>query len=393
MANVAIVYHFFPHYRAPVMTDLVENGRHDYVLVGARESHRSMIKSWRIPGAYRFVETRAWYLGRTSRWGGPQIFLQAGLIRLALRRDLDCIVYLGNAFYPSTWISALLAKASGKRVLFWTIGWMGGEKGLKRLVRAAFYHIAHGLLLYGHDAKMKCLESGLSPDRLYVVYNSLDYERQRVIREAFREPEDTRNTRLRLFGSTAAMVVCATRLTPQRRLDLLIEALAILQARGRKVNLLLVGDGEERAALAEQAARLGVDVHFYGAEYREEVLGPLIMSADALVAPGMVGLSAMHALAYGTPVVTHADPDDQMPEYQAIRPGINGALFERDNVESLASAIENWTGCEHLSEQRRRDCYGVIERFYNPAFQRQVIERAVDGKVADDLFWLREKCA
>lgn len=392
MSRVAVVYHYFPHYRAPVMTDLVENGRHEYLLVAAREFYRSKIKSWKIPTAYPFVETRCWHFGPMSRWGGTKIFLQGGLVRLALRRDVDCIVYLGNASWPSTWISALVAKALGKRVLFWTIGWMGDEGIVKRWVRRLFYRIADGLLLYGHDAKMKCLQDGLPADSLHVVYNSLDYGAQRKVREAFRRPDDTRAIRMRLFGNAAAMVVCTTRLTAYRRLDLLLEALALLNERGHPVNLLLVGDGDERKSLEEMAARLGVTVHFYGEEYREDILGPLIMSANALVAPGMVGLSAMHSLAYGTPVVTHDDPEDQTPEYEAINPGVTGTLFEHGSIESLADAIAEWTATEDIAVEVRHRCYEVMERFYNPAFQRRVIERAVDGRAADDLFWMHESC-
>ena len=393
MARVGVVYHFFPHYRAPVMTELVERGRHEYVLVGAREFYRSRIEAWKIPSDYDFVETRCHYVGPMSRWGCPKILVQSGLVRLALRRDLDCIVYLGDAFYPSTWLSTAIAKVTGKRVLFWTIGWQGGEFGLKRWIRKTFYRIADGLLLYGHDAKMKCLRDGLSPESLHVIYNSLDYERQRVVRESFVRTEHMQMVRRRLFGNTDPVVICTSRLTAYRRLDLLLEALARMRSRGRKANLLLVGDGDERASLEAMATRLGITVKFYGPEYKEEVLGPLIMSANVLVAPGNVGLSAMHALAYGTPVVSHADPEAQVPEYEAILPGITGTLFERDNVESLADAIMVWTENEDISEKTRRNCYKVMDRFYNPTFQRRAIERAVDGDPADDLFWMREVSA
>ena len=33
----------------------------------------------------------------------------------------------------------------------------------------------------------------------------------------------------------------------------------------------------------------------------------------------------------------------------------------------------------------------MIDRFWNPEFQTQVILRAVDGEPADDLFWLRPR--
>jgi glycosyltransferase involved in cell wall biosynthesis len=42
---------------------------------------------------------------------------------------------------------------------------------------------------------------------------------------------------------------------------------------------------------------------FYGESYNERELAPLIALADVCVSPGNVGLTAIHALTYGTPVI------------------------------------------------------------------------------------------
>ena len=80
------------------------------------------------------------------------------------------------------WLAAILGRLRGKRVYFWTHGWQQHERGLKALVRNTFYRLAHGLLLYGHYAKMIGLSHGFDPDRMHVIYNSLDYDRQRAVR-------------------------------------------------------------------------------------------------------------------------------------------------------------------------------------------------------------------
>jgi glycosyltransferase involved in cell wall biosynthesis len=185
-------------------------------------------------------------------------------------------------------------------------------------------------------------------------------------------------------------VACTTRLIALRRLDLLIDALALLAGRGVRANLLLVGDGPERARLEAHARARGVRTHFEGACYDEGRIAELVMASNVVVAPGKVGLTAMHAMAYGVPVVTHGDADDQMPEWEAVVPGSTGSLFAKGDVESLAAAIEPWLRGEFPSDATRDACHAMVARFWNPTYQRRAIERAVLGRPADDLFDVRE---
>jgi glycosyltransferase involved in cell wall biosynthesis len=383
--KVAVVYHFFAHYREPVMRELLASGRYEFIAVGDREDPMGeKVRAWGGCPEERFV------YAPFRRLPYP-LGLQRGLLRLAMRRDLQGIVYLGNVFWPCTWMSAVIARATGKRVLFWTHGWTHRDRGLIRLLRRTFYRLGHGLLLYGHRAKMIGMDEGFAPERLHVIYNSLDYERQKEVRAAV-TPEDVQRRREKLFpGSQRPMVICTTRLTPVRQLDQLLEAMGLLKKEGHEVDLLLVGDGAEKANLQRQAAELDLSVHFFGACYDERIIGELVMSANVAVSPGKVGLTAMHSMVFGTPVITHNDDNDQAPEWEAIIPGRTGDLFQRDNVADLARVIKRWTGQRFPDESHRAACYAVIDRFYNPSFQRLVIERSLEGRPADDLFWLKEQ--
>lgn len=377
--RVAIAYHFFAHYRSAVLTELLADASHDYLLVGDLTSTvEPTIKAWLPPDMKRYVAA-------PCRMVGP-IMWQSGLICLSLRRDLKTIVYLGNAAWPATWISVLLARLMGKRVLFWTHGWIRRETGLKAIFRNTFYRLAHGLLLYGHVAKMIGLANGFSADRLHVIYNSLDYPQQKQQRIQTTEPQ-LQEIRRSLFPKERPIIVCTTRLIPVRRLDLLLQAVRKLADQGTSCNLLLVGDGPERPTLESQAREMGLSVCFYGACYDEAKLSQLMMASNVTVAPGKVGLTAMHSLAYGTPVVTHGDADHQMPEWEAITPGVTGSFFQRDDVDSLAQAILPWVRQIGTRPATRQACLNIIERFYHPAFQCRTIHRAVDGKPADDLYW------
>jgi glycosyltransferase involved in cell wall biosynthesis len=159
--------------------------------------------------------------------------------------------------------------------------------------------------------------------------------------------------------------------------------MSVLRKEGFETSLLLVGDGPEREYLKQMAKDMCLLVHFYGPCYDEDRLAELIMSANLTVAPGKVGLTAMHSLVYGTPVVTHNDPSQQMPEWEAIIAGQMGDFFKHGDVEDLARTIHKWCARPWPDKNVRTACMDVIDRFYNPQFQHRVINRAVAGLPAE----------
>lgn len=368
--SVGVVYHFFPHYRAAIMMELVKNGSHPYVLMGDTCDPDKSIEPWVLPVDVPFLRLRNRKIVGSFLW-------QAGLIKQVLRPSFSAFVFLANPHWPSIWLAAALARLSGKRVLFWTHGWVSPETGAKRLVRNLFYRLAHGLLLYGHGARQQGMAEGFCAEDLYVIYNSLNYEEQRQVRDTV-TTEELQRLRSDLFGvADMPIVVCTSRLTAVRGLDLLFDAAKRLADDGHSVGVLLVGDGPEKARLEALAVSLRLPVHFYGACYDEHKLARLIMASAVTVAPGKVGLTAMHSLAYGIPVITHSDAKQQMPEWEAIRDGLTGGLFRHDDVDSLAEVIFRWTRQASVDLDTRRRCIEVIEQYYNPVVQRVLIERAL----------------
>jgi glycosyltransferase involved in cell wall biosynthesis len=268
---------------------------------------------------------------------------------------------------------------TGKQVLFWTHGWLQEKGWLREVIKKRFLNLADVLLLYGERAKVIGTRMGISPERMLVIYNSLDYMRQKRIRDEIRD-EDLVELRSKMFGeSTTPYAICTARLTPSCAFELLLSAQAILRQQDKIVNIVLVGDGPERKRLESLAKSKSLPVVFFGACYDEMVIAPLIRAANVTVSPGKVGLTAIHSLTYGTPVISHDDLDHQAPEVEAIIPDQNGDLFRRDDAEDLAKVLWKWCGRSWCDAEQREGCYEVIERKYNPASQKRTIEAALFG--------------
>ena len=75
-----------------------------------------------------------------------------------------------------------------------------------------------------------------------------------------------------------------------------------------------------------------------------------------------------------------------MPEIEAILPGSTGELFDDNNLQSLADAIKRMVTKDTTYQDRYDKAREIIERFYNPFNQRKIIDRAVEGAPANDLY-------
>ncbi len=113
------------------------------------------------------------------------------------------------------------------------------------------------------------------------------------------------------------------------------------------------------------------NVWLFGPCYEEDVIGELIYNADICVSPGSIGLTAIHSLMYGTPVVTHNDLTTQGPEFEAIIEGYNGAFFEKDNVNDLCKKIKFVVEAQFSKEQ----CFEIVDKIWNPHNQIELFKK------------------
>lgn len=375
--KIGIVYHYLAHYRLPVFRELMSNPHFTFHLISSKDSGNNIktidpsLSNVKITDGglnWHFVKN-VWFNGQLFLW-------QRGLMKHIAHQNYDGVIFLGNIYYLSTWLAIFYLKLKGRKIYFWTHGVTSKESGIKWRIRKFFYSLADGLMLYGHKAKETMVEQGFADEKLTVIYNSLDYKKQSEYR--ITAYQDKSNIKEYAFPNpNLPLMVFVGRLTSQKKLSMIIDALEILQNQNYESNLLLIGSGEYHDELTRKVSekKLQNHVQFYGACYDEETLARLIGNADICVSPGEVGLTAITSLSYGTPVITHGDFNHQMPEYEAIIPGVNGDLFQKDSVEDLAKTIKEWLE-SHKDVPRKtiaEKCYQIIDDKYNPQRQSQLI--------------------
>jgi glycosyltransferase involved in cell wall biosynthesis len=117
---------------------------------------------------------------------------------------------------------------------------------------------------------------------------------------------------------------------------LLLEALAQILP-GRAARLLFVGEGEEEAALRQQARDAGLAAQVIFAGYRDDVTD-LLRAADLFVSPSLsegLPLVLLEAMAAEAPVVA----TNVGAVGSVVRPGVNGWLVPPNDAPALAAAL------------------------------------------------------
>jgi colanic acid/amylovoran biosynthesis glycosyltransferase len=283
----------------------------------------AMIRSpWRFFIAARLALT-------TSRPGTRGLayqlfyFLEAVLVSEIVRKNSIHHLHnhIGDQSGTVTMLAASLA-GIGYSITFhgWPVFFDAKYSRIKEKVRAADFTRS---ISYFCRSQLMMFSDCDDPSSFKVVHCGLS-----IRKYAYRPP---RQQVERLF--------CAARLSSEKGLTFLIQALRILRDEGYPLELRLAGDGPSKNHLKKLSQELGLSdhIHFLGYLSEEEVIDEL-QASDIFVLPSFVeGLpvSAMEAMAVGVPVIA----TNIAGTSELIADGKTGILVRPSDARTLADAV------------------------------------------------------
>lgn len=176
-----------------------------------------------------------------------------------------------------------------------------------------------------------------------------------------------------LGGQRTRDLVYVGRLVSDKGVDLLIDALSILQRDGTHTRLTIVGDGDDHTKLERRASEAGLQsvVEFVGSRSGRQ-LAEILNRHRILVVPSRwpepFGIVALEAIACGCVVVGSAQGG--LPE--AIGPC--GLTFPNNDVHALASALGQLIKDPARRDQLRSNAGSHLARFT----KRRIAEAYLD---------------
>lgn len=302
---------------------------------------------------------------------GTKLIWQRGTIRRAIFHPYDAYILTGNTGILSNWVIMLISRIIGRKTYLWTHGLYGSETRCKLVKNRLYLQLSGGLLCYNARGAQLAIQQGVKASKVHVIYNSLDYPAQVSMRAKVGDKSFIRN----YFGNDNPYVCYVGRLTEVKKIDQLFEA-----GKSGAFNIIIVGDGPQRDALEKLCAELEIADRcwFYGECYDQQMLATLISNATACVSPGNAGLNVIHSLTYGTPLVTHENLCDQMPETEAIvelqsKTGVK-MLFSQNDTTDLAQTLQNIISLPKDKLQNiKSEAMAIIDNKWNPTNQIKIL--------------------
>lgn len=289
-----------------------------------------------------------------------------------MMRGYSAYLITGQDDYLANWLLIIYAKLTGKKIYCWTHG-AGKRTWPSRILMNLFFRSMDGIFMYNNYKCALMRNLGIKEKRLQIIHNSLDTNVQTNIYHSMQATDIYQKH----FGNELPTLIYIGRIQARKKLDLLIEAITLLNTPVQQVNLCIVGSPTDDHSIEQSVVdhQQQKAVWFYGSCYEEEKNAVLLYHAAACVCPAEVGLTAIHALSYGTPVITNNDFDAQMPEFEAIQDGVTGSFYETGSAKSLAHEILRWT--TKTEEERtaiRQHARQEVEEQWSVDYQMRVLK-------------------
>ena len=203
------------------------------------------------------------------------------------------------------------------------LGKTGGTIG--KLIEKFTMGLPHSIVAVSNKTRDDLIRCGVRPERVEVVPVGIDLER--IMRIA--PSNDT------------ADILFAGRLIYEKRIDVLIESIALLKKELPAVTCRIIGDGPERENLETLVSRRGLNdnVEFMGFIDQDGLIG-YMKSSKAFVLPSVregFGLVIVEANACRLPVVSIQH--DMSAVSELIRDGVSGFLVNELSADRIAHVV------------------------------------------------------
>ncbi|NLN89373.1 MAG: glycosyltransferase [candidate division WS1 bacterium] len=324
--RVLVLQTILPHYRVPFFRRLCESQAAEFTIAFGDARPSDSLQSADDTSGVHVRHLRNRHLPRTR--AGGSLRWQSGALGPILRRDIDVVVAEGDLHCLSTLVAFGLCRLRRIPFILW---WHGiGPQSLQWLnpLRVGWARRASALIFYDPERPKWFTERGIPAEKVFVTWNTVDTDTVASLAAPW---SATQRHRILYVG----------RLIARKKVDLLLGGFEIaVSDLPPDTCLTIVGDGPEADPLRVRASDVGIAdrVEFTGSVTNEAELAPYFNTSFVSVSPGYVGLSIIHSMAYGLPMLV-ADNEPHAPEIVALSPGANGELFASGDAEALAACL------------------------------------------------------
>jgi len=240
-------------------------------------------------------------------------------------------------------------------------GYLGPIRGsIGRIVERLTMRLPDHIVAISHKTRDDLIRCHVKPERIDVIPVGIDLGRITMIAPA----------------STATDVLFAGRLISEKRVDLLLNALAIARTKIPAIRCAIIGDGPERASLEDLASKLGLDenVTFTGF-VDQDGLTAFMKASKVFVLPSVregFGLVIIEANACKLPVISIRHEMSAVREL--VQDGVNGFLVSDGSPDEIADVILKLVSDGALRKQLAENGFEMSKKFAWSDISKSIID-------------------
>jgi glycosyltransferase involved in cell wall biosynthesis len=335
--RVAAVFPEPTPYRAPLLDRVAAQPEIDLTVIYAAGTVAG--RTWRVEPQHRAVFLRGLRLPGAERIFRHDYPVTPGIVGALTDIRPSVVVVSGWSTFASQAAIAWCGITDIPYVLVVESHDENPRPGWRRTVKGSVVppvvQRSAGVLVTGTLARDSMIARGAPPERVHLFANTVDVEEFGRRADALAAGRDELRSGIGA-GDKDVVVLCVARLSREKRLDVLVRAVAA--ADDPNLLLVLAGDGPERRSLHWQAGELGVRIALLGDVDWERIV-ELYVAADVFTLLSERETWAVvvnEAAACGLPLVLS---DQVGAAHDLLRRGENGALVAPGDVDATADAL------------------------------------------------------
>ncbi len=285
---------------------------------------------------------------------GLGLLWQNNLIGYKIKKN-DIVVISGNPRYISTIIFMLKVRFLGGKIAWWGHYRSSTSKNWRIILRLKLMKIVNGIVFYTQDEVNEYLSMKNQKEERPIVglNNGIDIKPINNVRKNF--DAKSRQNQILFLGRTSE----------KSNFRILLEALSYPSL--KNVTLNVIGNDKPHTYLNETQNDLvnKCKINWYGKLTHEQEISKIVNNCQIFVYPGAVGLSLIHAMAYGLPCLVHSDRFKHMPEIAAFKKGLTGLTFKPNDPKDLALKLSTMMSNVTLLNTMSGNCLKIVEKDFN----------------------------
>jgi len=389
-SNILFVINVISHYQVPLFEKISSYYNSKLKVISVRDLPSSRKKlGWSfdsdsIPFDYSVL------CERQLSVFGKRLLLSPGIFKELFSRKYD-VVLIGGYYTISAWITLLLAKARGSRVVLRS----GTHKycvlndgKVSRFLKKIFIYLTDSYVAYGTMAKEYLVTLGADPSSIFIEYNTVDTQNMISIYQSLktidRYIEEKYKKELH-FPSKSILFV--GQMIERKNILTILKAMKLIDSLDLDIGLRLVGDGDQRSELEKYVERYKLkNVQFLGSVPPNEMYKYYIAS-DIICLLSIQepwGLVINEAMCFGNAVLVSKECGCSCDLVRGNGVIIDGATDFHKVSESIINIFSSFEKLERMKKKsmsvaRQYDINNAVSAYERAIFNMPF--KKIDAKV------------